>query len=392
MGKRDVSIVRLAAGHVFELFRKVNPDNPLVFHNFGRSRALVDASREIAKGSKLDDEELEVVLLAAWFHDTGYAAARDGGQKKSIELARSFLADERQPQQLADAVAACIEAARAPLQDNPMHEVLHDALLLPMVSKNYLAEAEQIRLERQRRNGERYSDVEWSQTCIEFFDSNQFRTRYAQLQYNDRRAANLVGLHKLLHKQLDEAAERQAQEAKVSKGVSKTIEDIFSSTTRKHLQIHAIADRRTSTMIHVNAIMVSLVVGLLLRDLESHRYLLIPTLLLLTANLITIFVCIYSMRLARGKLRRVLGADATVHDQNLLSFTNDTALPIQEYTARMDRLAADAPALKQAMMEDLYFGRKLLHLRAKALAISYDVFIIGLAISLVAFAVALIRS
>src|SRR3982075_1004840 len=106
MSKHDDPIVRLAGHHVFQLFRNAGPDNPLVFHNFGRTRALIDACREIAKGAKVDDGDLTVLQLAAWFHDAGYAIGPNGDRKHSAEAARAFLAEQRQPQHLAEAVAA----------------------------------------------------------------------------------------------------------------------------------------------------------------------------------------------------------------------------------------------------------------------------------------------
>jgi len=39
------------------------------------------------------------------------------------------------------------------------------------------------------------------------------------------------------------------------------VESVFSDLTRNQLRLLSIADRRTATMIHVNAIMISLVVG-----------------------------------------------------------------------------------------------------------------------------------
>jgi hypothetical protein len=391
MSKHDAPIVRLAGQDVFQLFRSAGPDNPLVFHSFGRARALVDASREVAKGVKLDDGDLPALLLAAWFHDTGYTVGPKGNRKQSAELARTFLAEHRQPQELAEEVVAAIQASDSPSPDKPVQEVLHDALLLPIASKNYLELAEQFRLERERRNGEVHSDVDWSNICIAFFDNNQFRTRYAQLEYNGRRAGNLVRLHKLLREQVDEAADHNAQEAKAAKGVGKTVENIFDSLSRNQIRLFQILDRRTSTMIQVNAIMISVIVGLLLRRVEENRHLMMPTLLLLAANLVTIFLSILSLRTGRAGLRRILGADRAVHDENLLMFTNDVPWSLEEYRGRMNRLAANWPALQQTLVEDMYFLRKLLIERAKALTITYDVFIVGLAISLVAFAVAIIR-
>ena len=114
MSKHDPPIVRSAAQHVFQIFRDARPDNPLVFHNFGRARALVDACREIAEGAKLDDGDMPVLLLAAWLHDTGYAVGPKGDRKQSAEIARAFLAEQREPQQLADEVAAAIEFLAGP--------------------------------------------------------------------------------------------------------------------------------------------------------------------------------------------------------------------------------------------------------------------------------------
>src|ERR1700682_3844124 len=158
MSKHDAPIVRLAAQNVFQLFRSAGPDNPLVFHSFGRARALVDASREVAKGAKLDDGDLPVLLLAAWFHNTGYAVGPKGNRKQSAEVARAFLAEQGQLQELADEVAAAIQSSDSPSPDKPVQELMHDALLLPIASKNYQELAEQFRLERGRRNGEVHSD------------------------------------------------------------------------------------------------------------------------------------------------------------------------------------------------------------------------------------------
>ena len=148
-----------------------------------------------------------------------------------------------------------------------------------------------------------------------------------------------------------------------------------------------LADRRTSTMIHVNAIMISIVVGLLFRRVDSERYLIVPTLVLLVVNLVVIFVSIYSMRAARSSLS---GEEAQAHDSNLLAFTNDSSVSLQEYAARINHLALDVPALQKTMIEQMYFVRKMLLARQRAMRLTYDVFIYGLAVSVLVFAVALV--
>ena len=393
MGKHDTDLVRLAAEHVFELFKGANPDVPLVYHGFNRTRELVVSCKDIAKGCKLEDDELQTLLLAAWFHDAGYAVGLDGDERKGIELCREFLARQQASATLRDRVIACLagvngNGAAASRIATAGDDVLHDAILMSLASKSYLQDAELLRLEIERRRGKLYTDVEWTQECIAFFDHHPFHTRYAQLEYNDRRAANLVGLHKLLRKQVEEAAEERAEQARVSKGVGKTVESIFYYLTKLQVGLVGLADRRTSTMIHVNAIMISIVIGLLLRHFDSERYLLVPTVVLLTVNLVAIFVSIYSMRSARSTLVK---DEWRIHDANLLLFTNDTPLSLPEYAQRIKRLALDVPGLQASMIEHLYFVRKMLVDRQRALRITYDVFIYGLALSLLVFAVAWMR-
>src|SRR5712671_3940256 len=302
MGKGNSEIVQLAGQHMFELFRKVNTYSPLIDHGFKRSRELVDVCKEIAKGCKLNGEDGQILLLSAWFHDAGYAVAKDGGREKSIELARAFLAQKGQPEGLADAVAACLEVvddeyAHAGLTD----EVLHDALLAPLASKNHVEEAELLRLEEERRTGRSYSDVEWTQGRIDYLHGHAYRTRWAQLEYNGQRAKNLVRLHKLLRRQMEDLA---AGGAKIASRPARTTERLFGELTRNQLKLLSIADRRTSTMIHVNAIMISLLVGLVLRKIEEYRDLLVPSVVLLCVNMAVVLLSILSLRAGRGSVGR----------------------------------------------------------------------------------------
>jgi predicted metal-dependent HD superfamily phosphohydrolase len=346
---------------------------------------VVAAAREIAKASRLDDRDTSIVLLAAWFHDAAYAVTPDGDRKQGIELARAFLERHGASKELADPVAACIESAQHPAHDQLLHEILHDALISPLADKDLLRQAELFRLEQERRSGNRISELEWTQQCIKYVEKHHYRTRYAQLEYNRGREANLIKLYKLLREQQEEAAAQKDAEAKVAKGAGKTVESVFYFITKMTVQVMTLADRRTSTMIHVNAIMISAVVALLLRKIEEQRYLLAPTLVLLAVNLIVIFIAIYSMRIKPRKL------EGPGHGANVFVFDSSVPVTLEQFHESMAALAMDGPGLQKAMVDQLYFSRGVLNARAKALRVTYDVFIYGLALSLAAFAFVLVR-
>jgi hypothetical protein len=138
----------------------------------------------------------------------------------------------------------------------------------------------------------------------------------------------------------------------------------------------------------VNAIMISLVVGLVLRKIEEHRNLIIPTIVLLCANLAVVILSILSMRAGRERLR--VPEEIAAHDRNLFVTFTDLKVSMPDYVARMKGLLSDGPSFQDAMFECLYFGRNLIVQRRRMLQLTYDIFIYGLAISLVLFIAAIL--
>jgi len=123
------------------------------------------------------------------------------------------------------------------------------------------SEAELLRLEEERRTRKSGSDVDWTRSRIDQLEQSSYRTRWAQLEYENGRARNLVRLNKLLRRQEEESTAQREVGTKAAKNLGKVVESVFSDLTRNQLRLLSIADRRTATMIHVNAIMISLVVG-----------------------------------------------------------------------------------------------------------------------------------
>ena len=112
-----------------------------------------------------------------------------------------------------------------------------------------------------------------------------------------------------------------------------------------------------------------------------------PTVVLLCVNLVVVVMSILSMRAGR-ELRNL--DDGAPHDGSLLLTTTDLKMSLPEYLDRMNGLMSDGAALQQALFEYLYFGRNLIIHRKRMLKLTYDIFIVGLAISLMLFIVAIV--
>ena len=63
----------------------------------------------------LEDEDRFALMLAAWFHDTGYSGGKAMGHENvSIEIATKFLNEHKVSQQVINKVTGCITATRLP--------------------------------------------------------------------------------------------------------------------------------------------------------------------------------------------------------------------------------------------------------------------------------------
>ena len=192
------TLVHKARAHVEALLKAAKPEW-VKYHNFEHAKAVARASKTIGTACNLSAEALEVVMLAAWFHDAGYVEAIEGHEEKSVEIATSFLRGNGYPQEKIARVAGCIRATRMP--QNPktlMEQVLCDADISHLASKDFLEVSELIRLEIEHRMGRKLAEKEWLTMDTIFVAGHQYHTDYARSKYAPQHAANLAALKERL--------------------------------------------------------------------------------------------------------------------------------------------------------------------------------------------------
>ncbi|MEG2102976.1 MAG: HD domain-containing protein, partial [Flavobacterium sp.] len=54
------------------------------YHNFNHTLTVVTAVKELCKKEEVSDSDKEVLIIAAWFHDTGYVHGYDNHEKESV--------------------------------------------------------------------------------------------------------------------------------------------------------------------------------------------------------------------------------------------------------------------------------------------------------------------
>jgi len=139
-----------------------NSSEDLIYHNINHTTDVVMTSEKIGQSSSLDDEQMELLLIAAWFHDVGYLEAYEEHEGKSVIAARSFLAEHDYPKNKIDEISSAILATKVPQSpQNIIHDVLCDADLHHLGSKDFLDKNEIFRVELKNINKNIWLELDW---------------------------------------------------------------------------------------------------------------------------------------------------------------------------------------------------------------------------------------
>ncbi|WP_374164533.1 Pycsar system effector family protein [Arcticibacter sp. MXS-1] len=165
------------------------------------------------------------------------------------------------------------------------------------------------------------------------------------------------------------------------------IETMFRISSGNHQRLSDMADNKSHILITVNSIILSAIISLLIRRLDSNLYLAIPTLIILTVSLLTI---IYSILATRPTIPPGTFTQQDIDEQkvNLLFFGNFYRMNLEEYSAGMWKTMEDKSFLYGSLIRDLYSQGVVLGKKYGLLRKAYNIFMYGLIISVLAFVIA----
>ncbi len=393
-----IGIIAQTEEHV-EKFIKENIDDTFVFHDFEHTRNVVESVMEIGQAHALTESELEILQLAAWFHDTGYDQGPLGHEQRSALYAEEFLTEKNYPAEHVDQVKACILATKVPQQpENTLEGILCDADLSHIGKKSYWARTGKLRHEMALNKNIIMSEYEWIEFELNFLREHSFHTKYASNLYESKKQKHMLQLYKqksrinpneeiplnLIKKKKKKSntKDQDMTSARLGRGV----ETMYRTTYRTHVNLSSIADNKANIMLSINAIIISIVVSSLVPKFTTNDYLIIPTCILLTVCLVAVVFATLSTRpkVTEGKFTR---EDIEQKRSNLLFFGNYYNMEIKDFHWGMMEMIKDSDFLYSSMTRDLYFLGKVLAQKYKYLSFCYSVFMYGLIVSVIAFAI-----
>lgn len=384
---------------------KVSKD--VTFHTLQHTREVVAACEKIAEKEELSGEDRLALLVAAWFHDTGYSAGHSKDHEgASVQHLIEFFSLHPVSEDFSNKAKGCILATRMP--QNPQtraEEILCDADLFHLGSPNFKEKSRLLREELRRFNGEDLSKKEWRQNNIAFLEAHNYFTSYGRkilqpakeqhlallLEKNpagkarmDNGEKNDPGNDEYDTDLSDEEMKlRRMKENQTERGIS----TVFRIMAQNQSNLSQMADSKANILISVNSIVLSIVISTLSTKLESNGYLLIPVILLVT---VCVTAIVFSILATRPNVTQGTFTEADIRDKktNLLFFGNFFRMSLPDYDWAMQELLADKNYLYSSLVKDNYFLGVVLAKKYRWLRIAYNVFMFGIIIAMIAFAVA----
>lgn len=176
----------------------------LSFHSAHHTGNVVRAVEEIGLNVALSPDDLDLVTIAAWFHDTGYTRGYAGHEQLSVIIARDFLVGMRLDGQRIDRIASCILATTFPQSPkNALEMVLCDADFYHFSRADYPKFEASLRREWETCLNMHYTDDKWNALNLQMLTNHEYFTGYGKTVLQEKKQKNIetlknaVGYHNL---------------------------------------------------------------------------------------------------------------------------------------------------------------------------------------------------
>jgi hypothetical protein len=244
-----------------------------------------------------------------------------------------------------------------------------------------------VRKEVELLNGE-IDREEWDVRSLKFLKAHEYFTSYCKELLEDKKNKNIKKLEDKIMgvkeaRKNDKGPAIQQDSGMMAKG----IQTMLRLTSDNHLKLSDMADGKANILISVNSIIISVILSVLLRRLETDTYLTIPTVIFLAFSVTTIVIAILATRpkISEGTFSE---QDIITKKTNLLFFGNFYRVPLEDYQRAMRKMMSDSEYLYGSLIKDIYFLGAVLGRKYKLIRIAYNVFMVGIIVSVIAFALA----
>ncbi|HOA37850.1 MAG TPA: DUF5706 domain-containing protein [Flavihumibacter sp.] len=415
-----VALLNEAEAFVRQIFEEQVPA-VYYYHDLHHTLSVVAAVDTIAAAYPLTEEDKLALRLAAWFHDTGYSRTYQEHEEASAQIAADFLRARQASDDLVVQVREAIMATHVPQSPkNLVSEILCDADMYHLGSAAFDTENKLLRKELNTVFNKDIGKKEWKKMNLDFIGQHRFFTSYAREHMEPVKQEH----RKRLMEGKSEAREKEEEKSKLKEAFYKKItapsspapdlkvpprEEIdkeqlrsqkekqartergittmFRIMSENHINLSQMADSKANIMISVNTIVLSILVSVFFGKLQYYPQFIIPTVILVVGCLLAVVFAILATRpnITKGVFT---AEDIRQKKVNLLFFGNFFKMDLPDYEWAMKAMMNDQDYLYGSMIKDIHSLGQVLARKYRFLRISYNIFMFGLVLAIIAYGVA----
>ncbi len=398
MDTKSATLIETVENYIHDLFdQNINP--ALKYHDISHTQEVVYYTRQLAKEENLGENDTLVSTVAAWFHDIGYLFTYEDHEERSKQIAGEFLRTQNSGDHFINQVNQCIDATKIPQQPKTVSaKVVADADMFHLSQGNFMERSglllEEVASLREVNADER----SFAHESMVFLRMHQYHTEYGKHVLQPAKEQNVQQLNDQIKKwkkkdknkvkKLKDEVKKLQQKGNQGFPGTRMAEIMFRINSRNQINLSSIADNKANILISVNSIIISIVVTMLLTRFTEYPNIILPSSMLLLTSLITMIYAILATR-PNIPMRKYLQEPVKKKPANFLFFGNYYQLQQDEYEDGVKDMISSYDNLLKNIINDQYFHGKVLGKKYNLIRRAYTIFMYGIIISVLAFAVSI---
>lgn len=167
-----------------------------LYHNYKHTLYVIEKALEIGSHEGCTAAELDLLHVAALWHDTGYITTYKNHEEESCKMVHQYLPGYGFSTEQIEKIVGMIMATRIPqMPNNKLEEILADADLEYLGTRDFLIKSENLFHEMHSLHPD-FTKAKWDELQISFLQKHHYFTTFCKLKKEPIKRKHL---HDLLH-------------------------------------------------------------------------------------------------------------------------------------------------------------------------------------------------
>jgi len=189
------SNLTLMKDFIISLFKEKLPPT-YYYHNYGHTAYVMEKAVEIGRQENCSAEEINLLMVAALWHDAGYVTTYAGHEEAGCVLARQYLPAYGFSTAAINSICGMIMATKIPQTPRTkLEEIIADADMEYLGTAHAAAQAENLFREWHHLNPSLTKEA-WNRVQVDFIQQHHYFTSYCKLHKEHTKQAYLDKLKK----------------------------------------------------------------------------------------------------------------------------------------------------------------------------------------------------